>query len=101
MHRRRARIRVASANLGWHGAGLSVGPRGLHVGVNRRGMFTSAGIPGTGIYAVHHIRGSSGEHPTVAGSAWPVILLLAVLLFASSVKACVKIVPQPSGRGCR
>src|SRR6202521_5523240 len=68
--------------------GLSVGPRGLHLGVNRRGMYTSAGIPGTGIYAVHHIRRSSGEHPTVAGSAWPVILLLAVLLFASCIKAC-------------
>jgi len=56
-------------NLGLHGAGLSVGPRGLHVGVNRRGMYTSAGIPGTGIYAVHHIRGSAEQHPTVAGSA--------------------------------
>jgi hypothetical protein len=43
---------------------------------------------GTGIYAVRHIRGSSGERPTVAGGAWPVILLLAVLLFASRVKAC-------------
>jgi hypothetical protein len=52
-------------------------------------MYTSAGIPGTGIYAVHHIRRSSGEHPKVAGSAWPVILLLAVLLFASCVKASV------------
>jgi hypothetical protein len=27
-------------NLGLHGAGVSVGPRGLHVGVNRRGMYT-------------------------------------------------------------
>jgi len=51
-------------------------------------MYTSAGIPGTGIYAARHIRRSSGEHPTVAGSAWPVILLLAVLLSASRVKAC-------------
>ena len=75
-------------NLGLHGAGLSVGPRGFHLGVNRRGMYTSAGIPGTGIYAVHHIRRLSGEHPKVAGSASPVILLLAVLLFASGVKAC-------------
>src|SRR5690349_6112737 len=33
-------------NLGLHGAGLSLGPRGLHVGVIRRGMYTSAGIPG-------------------------------------------------------
>jgi hypothetical protein len=35
------RIRIAPGvrpNLGLHGAGLSVGPRGLHVGVNRRGM---------------------------------------------------------------
>ena len=75
-------------NLGLHGAGLSVGPRGLHLGVNRRGMYTSAGIPGTGIYAAHHIRPSSGEYPTVAGSAWPAILLLGVLFFASCVKAC-------------
>jgi hypothetical protein len=87
----RRSIRIAPGvhvNLGLHGAGLSVGPRGFHVGVNRRGMYTSAGIPGTGIYAVHHIRRSSGEHPTVVGSAWPIILLLAVLLFASFGKAC-------------
>jgi hypothetical protein len=50
-------------------------------------MYTGAGIPGTGIYAVHYIGASSGRHPTVAGSAW-VILLLALLLFASFVKAC-------------
>ncbi len=66
----RRSIRLAPGirlNLGLHGAGLSVGPRGLHVGVNRRGMYTSAGIPGSGIYAIHHIRGSAGQH--VAGSA--------------------------------
>ena len=56
-------------NLGLHGAGLSVGPRGLHVGMNRRGMYTSAGIPGTGIYAVHHIRPSAEVHPNVTGTA--------------------------------
>ena len=38
------------------GVGLSVGPRGLHVGVNRRGMYTSAGIPGSGLYAIHYSR---------------------------------------------
>jgi hypothetical protein len=86
----RRSIRIAPGvhvNLGLHAPG-SVGPRGLHVGVNRSGMYTSAGIPGTGIYAVHDVRRSSGEHPTVAGSAWPVMLLLGVLLFASCVKAC-------------
>jgi hypothetical protein len=68
----RRSIRLAPGirlNLGLHGAGLSVGPRGLHVGVNRRGIYTSAGIPGTGIYAVHHIRSSPGQHPSVAGNA--------------------------------
>ena len=47
----RRSIRIAPGvhvNLGLHGAGLSVGPRGLHFGVNRRGMYTRAGIPGTG-----------------------------------------------------
>jgi len=88
----RRSIRIAPGvhvNLGLHGAGLSVGPRGLHRGGSlRHGMYTSAGIPGTGIYAVRHIRRSPGEHPKVAGSAWPVILPLAVLLFASCVRAC-------------
>jgi hypothetical protein len=32
-------------------------------------MYTSAGIPGTGIYAVRHIRSSAGKHPNVLGSA--------------------------------
>ena len=43
----RRSIRIAPGvhvNLGLHGAGLSVGPRGLHVGVNRRGMYTSGDI---------------------------------------------------------
>jgi hypothetical protein len=55
----RRSLRIAPGvrlNLGLHGAGLSVGPRGLHVGVNRRGMYSSAGIPGTGLYAVHLLR---------------------------------------------
>jgi hypothetical protein len=56
-------------NLGLHGAGLSVGPRGLHVGVNRRGMYSSAGIPGTGVYAVHHFKPTTGGHPEVSGQA--------------------------------
>jgi DNA-binding winged helix-turn-helix (wHTH) protein len=67
-------------------AGLSVGPRGLHVGVNRRGMYTSAGIPVTGLYAVHHIRSSAKLHPSsaeqhsnVAGSAMG---CMAVVVFA-------------------
>jgi hypothetical protein len=45
-------------------------------------MYASAGIPGTGIYAVHHLRSSSGEHPSVAGNASGLLvgLLIAVAL---------------------
>ena len=77
----RRSIRIAPGvrvNLGLHGAGVSVGPRGFHVGMNRRGMYTSAGIPGTGVYAVHHVRGSSGEHPRVAGNAAGVAVGIAI-----------------------
>jgi hypothetical protein len=52
----------------------------LHLGVNRRGMYTSAGIPGTGIYAVHHIRTSPGEHPQVAGNSGGCLLILFIVL---------------------
>jgi Protein of unknown function (DUF4236) len=72
-------------NLGLHGAGLSVGPRGVHVGVNRRGMYSSAGIPGTGIYAVHHYRSRPLEHARVAGSArggCGLLMLFIVILLA-------------------
>jgi hypothetical protein len=74
-------------NLGLHGAGLSVGPRGLHVGMNRRGMYTSAGIPGTGIYAVHHFR-SSREDSTVIGSTWPILVLFGLVFLIVVGKAC-------------
>lgn len=65
-------------NLGLHGAGVSIGPRGLHVGMNRQGMYTSAGIPGTGIYAVHHLK--AGDSPAVAGSAWPGIVAFGLVV---------------------
>jgi hypothetical protein len=91
----RRRIRIAPGihiNLGLHGAGLSVGPRGLHVGLNRRGMYASAGIPGTGIYAVHHIRKPTEDQASVAGSAAGFVVgvliavaLVVVLAFAGSL----------------
>jgi hypothetical protein len=74
-------------NIGSHGAGVSVGPRGVHVGMNRRGMYQSAGIPGTGLYCVHHVRSSTGQ-PAVAGSAWPLVLLIGLLAFLAFARAC-------------
>jgi hypothetical protein len=80
LHFRRS-LRIAPGvrlNLGLHGAGLSVGPRGLHVGMNRRGMYSSAGIPGTGLYAIHHYR--TGEGHQVRGGFLLGPFLLGVLI---------------------
>jgi hypothetical protein len=46
-------------------------------------MYTSAGIPGTGLYAVHHVHGAFEEHPSVAGNAAGCVVgvLVAVALF--------------------
>jgi hypothetical protein len=79
------RIRILPGvrlNLGLHGAGLSVGPRGLHVGINRRGSYASAGIPGTGLYAVHHVHTQGQDHPEVRGSGCGALLLLVLIVFA-------------------
>ena len=80
-------------NFGLHGAGLSVGPRGFHVGVNRLGRYASMGIPGTGLYAVHHFRSSPEEHSMVAGDARGVALgilaagsILAVLWLLANLR---------------
>ena len=74
-------------NLGLHGAGLSVGPRGLHVGINRHGVYSSAGIPGTGLYAVHHYRTAPGEHQVVRGAGCgPLVLIIAVLIILAVAK---------------
>jgi len=56
--------------------------------MNRRGMHTSAGIPGTGLYAVHHYR-SSGHHE-VRGSAGPFlvgVLIATVIIIINGIAA--------------
>jgi hypothetical protein len=71
-------------NLGLHGVGVSVGPRGLHVGIKRRGAYSSAGIPGTGLYAVYHYQFRSDEPPEVRGSARAgsaCLIVLAAIVF--------------------
>lgn len=42
-------------NLSKSGLGISGGIRGFRVGVNSRGSYMSAGIPGTGIYTMHQL----------------------------------------------
>ena len=86
--RRIKRLPGVRLNLGMHGAGLSVGPRGLHVGVNCRGMYTSAGIPGTGLYAMHHFRTGEGEHHVrgATGGWGGALIVVAVILRRTSAR---------------
>lgn len=64
-------------NLGMRGAGISIGPRGLHCGIStRNGTYASAGIPGTGLYVMAHKRGQAHSHGV------PVWLLLLLALVA-------------------
>ncbi|MCL6614357.1 MAG: DUF4236 domain-containing protein [Firmicutes bacterium] len=54
----RKSIRIAKSvrlNLGKGGVGLSIGGKGLRVGVGPRGVYTSAGIPGTGLYSINYL----------------------------------------------
>jgi hypothetical protein len=79
-------------NLGLHGAGVSIGPRGLHVGVNRRGRYASAGIPCSGLYAVHHFARPGEARPQVtstangflAGVLIAVVVMLVLVVLANS-----------------
>jgi hypothetical protein len=59
----------------------------VHVGFNRQGAYASAGLPGTGIYAIHHIR--SGDSAMVTGSAAGFILGFALVVLLIVGKACV------------
>ena len=104
----RRALRIAPGvrlNLGLHGAGLSLGPRGLHVGVNRRGMYSWIGsieipiflsgpggcfsacltllaCPALASNAVHHFHSLCQPHPEVQSVAGPALIgvLLALLI---------------------
>ncbi|MCL6613235.1 MAG: DUF4236 domain-containing protein [Firmicutes bacterium] len=63
----RKSIRLAKGvrlNLSKGGLGLSLGGRGFRVGVGPRGVYTSAGIPGTGLYSINYL--GKGERRAAA-----------------------------------
>lgn len=61
----RKSIRLAKGvnlNIGSKSAGISIGGKGARIGINsKRGMYTSAGIPGTGIYSINYLGKSSSS----------------------------------------
>src|SRR5438105_9379767 len=73
----------AKINIGKTGIGISTGIKGAHIGVNKRGMYTDVGIPGTGISKFQYI---GKGHPQAAQATQPVPrksnhLLLKILFF--------------------
>lgn len=55
-------------HMGFRGLGLSIGPRGFHVGIDSRKVpYVSCGIPGTGIYAKWQIRGVNSRMKDLLG----------------------------------
>jgi hypothetical protein len=60
---------------------------GVHVGVNRRGVYSSAGIPGTGLYAVHHYRTAPGAHRVGGGvgGCGPLVVLIVIFIVIAAI----------------
>ncbi|MGQ9780150.1 MAG: DUF4236 domain-containing protein [Bacillota bacterium] len=68
----RKSIRLARGvrlNLSKSGVGLSIGGKGFRVDVGPRGVYTSADIPGTGLYSINYLgkpsKTANGKRP------WP------------------------------
>ncbi len=60
----------AHLNFNKSGLGLSLGGRGFHVGTGPRGRYMSAGLTGTGLYAINYLgKGKKKETDTAASAA--------------------------------
>jgi hypothetical protein len=66
----RRRITIAPGlrlNLSGSGLGLSIGPRGASVSINKRGVWGNTSIPGVGLYQRQKLSGRSSGVPTSRG----------------------------------
>jgi hypothetical protein len=57
-------------NFNKTGLGLSVGVKGFHVGTGPRGRYVSAGLPGTGLYAINYM-GKQKKGPRSVAATTP------------------------------
>lgn len=48
-------------NFSKKGVGFSVGRKGARIGIGPRGMYTSFGIPGTGLYSINYLNKNKGR----------------------------------------
>jgi Protein of unknown function (DUF4236) len=85
--KRLARFGPLSVNLSRSGIGISAGVRGLRAGItSHRGVYTSAGLPGTGLRYVRYYRHHHGAEPPAHAAAFaigfllPFVILIAIAL---------------------
>lgn len=78
------RFKIASGlnlNLSKRGVGTSVGPKGLKLGLNRKGAYVSGGIPGSGIYAQKYLgKGKRQRTSRSKSGSLGCLAILAILL---------------------
>jgi len=85
MIRFRRRVKIlpgVQLTLGMRSAGISVGPRGLHVGYNtHHGAYASAGLPGSGLYGLTYLdRGEGARVTHSAAGAFVTTFVITVMV---------------------
>lgn len=51
-------------NIGKSGIGVSTGIRGARIGINKKGAYTSVGVPGTGISSISYFPNNKDKKDT-------------------------------------
>jgi hypothetical protein len=88
--RKRLGLGPLGLNFGKSGIGISAGVRGFRTGISsHRRVYTSAGLPGTGLRFVKYYRHHHGSEPPAHAAAFaigfllPFVILIAIALTAA------------------
>lgn len=84
--RKRSRFGPLALNFGKSGIGLSAGVRGFRTGItSHRRVYTSAGLPGTGLRFVRYHRHHHASEPPAHAAAFAIGFLLpfVILIFVA------------------
>jgi Protein of unknown function (DUF4236) len=89
--KRRVGVGPFALNISKSGLGISTGFRGFRAGLSaHRGLYTSANVPGTGIYFRRYYRHHHSSEPSpfatafAIGAALPFVILLAIVWAAAT-----------------
>jgi Protein of unknown function (DUF4236) len=84
--RKRLGLGALALNFSKSGIGISTGIRGLRAGISsHRGMYASAGLPGTGLRYTRYYRHHQGSEPSAHAAAFAIGFLLPFLIIFAIV----------------